>query len=596
MKRALEWSGLAAALAIAAMLRITPPGVLADLAIVPDCGQYTIGGWNLAHGKGPWIYINDLKLPLQYPCGFPLILAAFYAATGAALHQAVWVVLFFSLLSILLSCLFARSVYGGKIGLLASFLLAAAPSYVGYSKVLISDMASNAFLVAGLWAAWGAALGGEQRGWPWAAAGALCGFAATVHMLSGLTVVPLCAACLCGGRRASSLAWALAGFAAGLAPALAYNAAAFGNPFRTGYDYWARWGDGKSNFSILYAIKNTAVSERGDGRGNLGFFTWHFLGRSWPTLFAPYFITVLPLAAAGAGAGVLPSRKWAAAPIAALAAAAAACALAFPLAAWVNAPLIAAAAAAAFFPAPRTAGRGGRIFSLIAASFACAVLLVLFCYSFQMSKFLLPVVPFACVLAARGIVLLVSACRGKGVGPALARVPAAILLLLTAWGCAVPFVPDAFLRPGAPWQWLAAPYSQHIYTHPAFPWRWYEGMITLDRIAPQDAVLISAIDGVFVTHYFVKGTRRAYVPISRDPEYVRQRRLELPAAIEDQAWIAEAARGGRRIYMDGYTYLAWGRYRAAMERNFVFVPAASYGGGELSIFELHPRPSGGSAS
>ena len=65
MKRALEWSGLAAALALAAMLRITPPGVLADLAIVPDCGQYTIGGWNLAHGKGPWIYINDLKLPLQ---------------------------------------------------------------------------------------------------------------------------------------------------------------------------------------------------------------------------------------------------------------------------------------------------------------------------------------------------------------------------------------------------------------------------------------------------------------------------------------------------------------------------------------------------
>ena len=249
-----------------------------------------------------------------------------------------------------------------------------------------------------------------------------------------------------------------------------------------------------------------------------------------------------------------------------------------------------------FFPAPRTAGRGGRIFSLIAASFACAVLLVLFCYSFQMSKFLLPVVPFACVLAARGIVLLVSACKGKGVGPALARVPAAILLLLTAWGCAVPFVPDAFLRPGAPWQWCAAPYSQHIYTHPAFPWRWYEGMVTLDRIAPQDAVLISAIDGVFVTHYFVKGTRRAYVPISRDPEYVRQRRLELPAAIEDQAWIAEAARGGRRIYMDGYTYLAWGRYRAAMERNFVFVPAASYGGGALSIFELHPRPSGGSAS
>lgn len=591
MKRSLEWIAVGAVLALAAALRATPPGRLADLAIIPDCGQYTIGGWNLAHGRGLWIYINDLKLPLQYPCGFPLILAAFYAATGAALHQAIYVVLFFALASILLAYLFARRVYGGRIALLAALLLATAPSCVGYSQVLISDMVSNAFIVAGLWVAWSAAARGEGRGWPWAAAGVLCGFAATVHMLSGLTVVPLCAACLCGGRRAASLAWALAGFAAGLAPVLVYNIVAFGNPFRTGYDYWARWGQGQRNFSILYALKNTAVSERGDNRGNLGFFTWHFLGRSWPTLFAPYFVTVLPLAAAGAGGGVFPSRRWAAAPIAALAVAAAACALAFPLAPWVNAPLIVAAVAALFFPAPRRAERGERIFSLIGGVLALTVLLALYGYSFQMSKFLIPIVPLVCVLAARGVVLLAAACGGGGAGAVLTRVPAAALIVLTAWGCAVPLLPDALLRPGTPWHWCTAPFAQHIYTHPVFPWRWHEGMETLDRVAPPDAVLVSGIDGVFVTHYFVKDTRRTYMPISRDPEYIRHRPLALPVAIEDQAWLAEAVRGGKKVYMDGYTYLEWARYRAAMERTFAFVPVASYGGGKLHIFELLPRPS-----
>lgn len=576
MKRAFEWLCVAAVLTLAAVLRYTDPGCLADLAIIPDCGQYTVGGWNLAHGRGLWIYINDLKLPLQYPCGFPLILALFYLATGAALHQAIHVVHLCSLASILLAYLFARQVCGRKIGLIAAALLAVAPSYVGYSQVLISDMVSNVFIVAGLWLAWSAAVRGESRGWTWAGAGVFCGFSAVVHMLSGLTIIPLCAACLFGarggGRRlAVPLLCALGGFAVGLAPVLLYNTVAFGNPLRTGYDYWARWGEGQSNFSLLYALRNMAVSERGDGRGNIGFFTWHFLGRSWPTLFAPYFMTVLPLAAAGAGGGVLATRRWAALPIAVVMVVAVACALVFPPAPWVNAPLLAAAAAALWFPAPRPADRGERLFSLIAASLIASVILALFFYSFQMSKFLLPIVPVVCILAARGIALLVAACRGAGVRPALTRVPAAALLALTAWGCVKPF-------------------TQGHFTRVTFPWRWHEGMEVLGRIAPPDAILVSGIDGVFVTHYFVRDTHRSYMPISRDPEYIRHRRLALPVAVENQERLVSAAAGGKKVYMDGYTYLEWGRYRAALERNFIFVPVAPYGGGALHIYELHPRP------
>lgn len=575
MKRALEWLSVAAVISLAAVLRFTDASSLRDLAIVPDNAQYAVGGWNLARGRGLWIYINDLKLPLQYPCGFPLILAVFYLATNAALHQAVHLVHLFALATILLVYLFARSVFGRRIALLASFLLAVAPSSVGYSQVLISDMVSNAFIVAGLWLAWQAAARNDTRPGPWAAAGALCGFSAAVHLLSGLTVVPLAAASLCGacvGRRRfpAPLLWALAGFAAGFSPVLVCNAVAFGNPFRSGYDYWARWGEGQRNFSLAYAWRNTAVSERGDGRGNLGFFVWHFLGRSWPTLFAPYFLTVLPFAAAGAAAGIVPTRRWAALPIGVLAAAATACAILFPLASWVNAPLLAAAAAALFFPAARAAGRGARLFALIASTLAGSVVLVLLFYSFQMSKFLLPIVPLVCILAARGVLLLAEACRGPGAFPVLLRLPVAALFALTAWGCALPFAGGHFSRP-------------------EFPWGWHEGIELLDRIAPPDAILISGIDGVFVTHYFVKGTQRVYVPMSRDIEYVRHRKLPLSTAMDDPAYLAAAAAKGRRIFMDGFTYHQWAGVRVAMEKQFIFVPAASYRGGALRLFELRPR-------
>ena len=45
----------------------------------------------------------------------------------------------------------------------------------------------------------------------------------------------------------------------------------------------------------------------------------------------------------------------------------------------------------------------------------------------------------------------------------------------------------------------------------------------------------------------------------------------------------------RRIFMDGFTYHQWAGVRVAMEKQFIFVPVASYRGGALRLFELRPR-------
>lgn len=528
MKRVLEVLSLVAILALAYWLRATEPYYLADLPIVPDSAQYAIAGYNLAHGKGLWIYINDLKLPLMYPCGFPLILASFYALTGGALHAAIYVVLIFSLVSIVLTYFFARSVFGCAAALGAALLLSVAPSYVGYSQVLISDMVSNSFVIAGLWLAWTAATRDGKVPVLWCAAGALCGFSATVHIMRIITLLPLCVACFIGRRRnvrylVIALLCAGAGFTVGFLPVLSYNGIAFGDIFKTGYYYWERWEGGKDYLSFHYAIRNTAVSERGDQRGNIGYYLWHFLGLSWPTLFAPYFPTVLLLAVFGAAACLRHRR----------------------------------------------ARKGELAYAGISISIILGTLILLFFYAYQMSKFFLPVVPFMCMLAAYGAMTLLNVFRDSSIKGRRLRVPAALLLAVTAWGSAKPFIGGDFKHHAPTW--------------------WYEGLQTLNRIAPQDAVLISGIDGVYVTHYFIEGTRRSYVPISREVEYIRQRNLPLAVAVEDPGHIGDLLASGRKVYMDGFTFNWWVRYRTELGKSFHFVPVAAYYGGQLHIYELLPR-------
>lgn len=567
-------------------LRYVNPYFLADLPIVPDSAQYATSGYNLAEGKGFCIFINDLKLPPQYPPGFPLMLAPFYRLTGLELHGAIYLILAFSLLSILLCYFLAREVFGRGAALLAALLLAVSPLYVGYSQVLISDMASNSFIILGLWLAWRAA--GRERLSPllWLFAGASCGFSASVHLLSGVTVIPLAAAAvLASGGRFRRLLPVLflsaAGFIAGLSPFLLNNHISFGSVLSTGYDYWSRWGAGERNFALAYALRNTAVSEAGSRTGNIGYYLLHFLGLSWPTLFAPYFPAVLLLSFFG-GASCLRGKK--------------------------------------------EAGRGDFVFTVMTASLTVVLMALLFFYSFQMSKFLLPIVPFVCILAARGISVLLRLCRGGDIRPRLLRIPVGLLLLVTAWGCVWPyslaareFVADcaksgpgacgrSFLRdgftartanrsisfadltafarggPGAYW----ARFQEGSSSGHAPTW-WYEGLRALDAIAPSDAFLVSGIDGVYVTHYFVKDTDRRYLPISRDVEYIRQRDLPLPVAVESIDTIRGLLRQGKKVYLDGFTFGWWGRYRDLLARHFALVPVAPYYGGKLFIYELALR-------
>jgi 4-amino-4-deoxy-L-arabinose transferase-like glycosyltransferase len=586
MKLKIEIIILCLIIALAFVLRYSNPYFLSDLPIVPDSEQYAIGGYNISQGKGFSIYINDLRLPPQYPPGLSLILAPFYRLTGAELHEAIYVILAFSLFSILLCYLFARTVFGAPIALLSALLLTVAPLYVGYSQVLISDMVSNSFILLGLWLAWLAVTSEGKAPWLWLTAGMSCGFSATLHLLSGITIVPLLVAwwLKTRGRFRGSvppLAMLAAGFVIGVSPLLIINRLEFGGIFRTGYDYWERWGQGQNNFSLLYAIRNTAVSEAGDARGNISFFIVHFLGLSWPTLFAPYFPSVLLLAFCGAIASV---KRNAA------------------------------------------AGRGVFSFTVMSISLIFSVLITLFFYSFQMSKFFLPTVPFVCVLAARGTVVLLKSCRGSDLRSRLLRIPVGFLLLVTALGCWWPYAiatGDAVkelarVGPRGCWQrfWNegfltrlpvrsfsredlklvthAGPYAYWVrYQNEGrrghAPTWWYESLKLLDEIAPDDAYLISGIDGVYASYYFTKGTHRTYMPISREVEYLRQRDLPLKVAPENLDEIERLLRGGTKFYIDGFTARFWFMPFALLANRFDLKPVRSYYNGQLYIYELLPK-------
>jgi hypothetical protein len=184
-------------------------------------------------------YVYDHgRLSSRYAPGFPMLLAAWQALLGADAGLYLNLVLFLALLGVLVA--FAARLAPPAWAAAALALAVLSPSSISlWATTLSRDIAAHLYALAGLVvllpAATGVGLG--VRG----AAGAamLLGFAASVRPDAILYVVP--AVALAVWRRGreparagvpATLAAALGGLLVGLAPSLAYNAVATGNPLR----------------------------------------------------------------------------------------------------------------------------------------------------------------------------------------------------------------------------------------------------------------------------------------------------------------------------------------------------------------------------
>jgi hypothetical protein len=125
-------------------------------------------------------------------------------------------------------------------------------------------------------------------------------------------------------------------------------------------------------------------------------------------------------------------------------------------------------------------------------------------YFFYDLRFLLPVyvaiIPYAVVAIERLL----------GFPAALARSPAFGLLCMLMVAAVMWLLGPRWLRPSQGWPRTLASARSELAD-------------AADRLLPDDAHLISNLDGAFVSHDLLRGTRRQYLPLDRGVEYASKR-------------------------------------------------------------------------
>jgi len=543
-KRKLELFLLIVILAVSVFLRYVDPIFLSALPVTPDSVEYTTLSYNLLKGRGCHIVINDRAYPPRYPYGYPLLLVPFTAVFGPVLHRAVYASLFFGVAVVVLSYLLARSVFGPPEGLLAAFFVTVSPVCIIFSQVIVAVSATTALALLILLLSWRLLVKTEPDRLllPWLGIGLLIGFNASVQLLSGLLFIPVALGIVLMRKRAClhALGGLVLGFAVAAAPIFLYFKLAYGSFFTTGYKYWVPEFYGRLSDSLSggYLLENTRCSEDGMGTGNLIYYWRYLIGRGGipagnlclpgflPYLpwLRPYLPGFLPFAAVGIICLVIGIRK-------------------------------------------RITGYASYLV-LFASTFASlGIFLLLYC--FQMAKFLVLIAPLVIITGVYGITSSLRFLAAKGWRK---KVAGTVMLLLI-----VPLALDVghFIVTG-----------RFLTKHPPFAREPFESVMAVNRVAENDAAIISSMDGVYVTHYAVSGTERTYIPMTRQAEYISKRDLPLIVAEEDPDAIERLLASGRPVYVDGFTARGWPRQMMLLSRRFDIKSAATYCNGKLHVYRL----------
>ena len=217
----------------------------------PDAPEYADAAWQIAHGNGYVTYVLDYNVhdikprPPRYPPGFSLALAPF-ALVGDYPSNVQTGAKFFDALYLLITVISAWSVGGPLAATLSAAFIGTSPFVQAYATLVMSDAFATGLTVLSFWLI----LRPSTR--RVTLAGVLSGVLVAVRLSSILNIVALFLALT--KFRKQLLLSALPGIGAlGL-----FQWATFGNPLKTGYDYWL---PGLRNFDWMYAIVSVPLRE-----------------------------------------------------------------------------------------------------------------------------------------------------------------------------------------------------------------------------------------------------------------------------------------------------------------------------------------------
>lgn len=488
----------------------TSPDAAGDLCPSPDAVEYGLSAVALARLERPEVRVGEIAAPPRYPFGYPLLAAPVVrwgaGAGGLQPHSAVLASAAAG--AVLVGCvaLAGWQAFGAPSGIVGAILVLASPFYVTYTRLVMSEVPSGALLAA-LAALLASASGARpsssgREAARWGAGLGLVLAGAVSVRLGNLQALP---AVVCGllyarpCRRPGALAGLAVGLGVGMVPLLTYNALVYGGPLTTGYHLWTpEWMDGaRPQFSPRHALSLPALPA-GAVQGNLAHYVAAWVG--WPAagdggqgVASPVHPTVAGGLAAGAG-----------------------------LALWRHRPFPGRRAGREVPDSPPTGGCPAGAVVAFAWAGVLSALTFYALYSYQDVRFLVPWVPMWLLLG--GVGLLETIDRGWGTARRrgqTGQVPSGwcvlVYRLAAAGGVAVLLMALA----SAPAAVIASPLWQRVVGgHTQGPSPRLSQAQVLARELPDDAWLISAIDGPLLEHHVLRGTARRYVPLARGLEFV----------------------------------------------------------------------------
>jgi hypothetical protein len=218
----------------------------------PDAQEYADAAWQIAHGNGYVTYVLDYNVhdikprPPRYPPGFSLALAPF-ALLGNYPSNIQMGAKFYDAVYLLITVISAWVAGGWLAATLGAIFIGTSPFVQAYASLVMSDAFATGLTVLSFWLILRPSTKRVTL------AGVLSGVLVVVRLSSILNIVALFLALVPKSRKQLLLS-ALPGIGAlGL-----FQWATFGNPLKTGYDYWL---PGLRNFDWRYAIVSVPLRE-----------------------------------------------------------------------------------------------------------------------------------------------------------------------------------------------------------------------------------------------------------------------------------------------------------------------------------------------
>jgi len=228
---------------------------LLDLGPYPDAVEYFAQANAILKEGSPAIQIGYERLPSRYPPGYPLLTVPWL---GSLPHHGILAPFrtnqTIGLLLLIGSFAFYFSIGKPLTGGLATLLLATQPAFISFSRSSMSDLSGAAAAVLAFALVYFGL--SRARRWPIYCAAIVLGLSLCIRPQL-LFMAPLLLAMALFPARVSWPKWIMHGclvlvvFAAASAPYFIFNTLEFGDPLKTGYDFWVpAWSENHRLFSL----------------------------------------------------------------------------------------------------------------------------------------------------------------------------------------------------------------------------------------------------------------------------------------------------------------------------------------------------------